>query len=53
MTWNLIEVLILDEADRHGWAWGFIPQVRQIIRQNRGKGDRQTLLFSATWQVTT
>jgi ATP-dependent RNA helicase RhlB len=28
---------------------GFIPQVRQIIRQTPMKGDRQTMLFSATF----
>ncbi len=45
---DLIEVLILDEADRM-LDMGFIPQVRQIIRQTPRKGDRQTLLFSATF----
>ena len=45
---DLIEVLILDEADRM-LDMGFIPQVRQIIRQTPRKGERQTLLFSATF----
>lgn len=45
---DLVEVLILDEADRM-LDMGFIPQVRQIIRQTPPKGDRQTLLFSATF----
>ncbi|WP_150301916.1 ATP-dependent RNA helicase RhlB [Pseudomonas profundi] len=45
---DLVEVLILDEADRM-LDMGFIPQVRQIIRQTPRKGDRQTLLFSATF----
>ena len=48
MHLDLIEVLILDEADRM-LDMGFIPQVRQIIRQTPRKGDRQTLLFSATF----
>ncbi len=45
---DLVEVLILDEADRM-LDMGFIPQVRQIIRQTPRKGERQTLLFSATF----
>ncbi|PBK06114.1 ATP-dependent RNA helicase RhlB [Pseudomonas abyssi] len=45
---DLLEVLVLDEADRM-LDMGFIPQVRQIIRQTPRKGDRQTLLFSATF----
>lgn len=45
---DLVEVLILDEADRM-LDMGFIPQVRQIIRQTPRKEMRQTLLFSATF----
>lgn len=45
---DLVEVLILDEADRM-LDMGFIPQVRQIIRQTPRKEQRQTLLFSATF----
>lgn len=43
-----IEVLVIDEADRM-LDMGFIPQVRQIVRQAPRREDRQTLFFSATF----
>jgi ATP-dependent RNA helicase RhlB len=43
-----IEVLVIDEADRM-LDMGFIPQVRQIVRQAPKREDRQTLFFSATF----
>jgi len=43
-----IEVLVLDEADRM-LDMGFIPDVRRIVRATPPKDERQTLLFSATF----
>lgn len=45
---DLVEVMVIDEADRM-LDMGFIPQVRRIIRMTPRPGDRQTLLFSATF----
>ncbi len=45
---DLVEIMIIDEADRM-LDMGFIPQVRRIIRMTPRPGDRQTLLFSATF----
>jgi ATP-dependent RNA helicase RhlB len=43
-----IDMLILDEADRM-LDMGFIPDVKRIIRHCTPKSERQTLLFSATF----
>ncbi len=43
-----VDLLILDEADRM-LDMGFIPDVKRIIRRCPPKEDRQTLLFSATF----
>ena len=43
-----LEVMVIDEADRM-LDMGFIPQVRQIVRQTPKREDRQTLFFSATF----
>lgn len=45
---GLIEVLVLDEADRM-LDMGFIPQVRRIVRSTPRREQRQTMLFSATF----
>ncbi|MBW0146557.1 DEAD/DEAH box helicase [Marinobacter arenosus] len=43
-----LDILILDEADRM-LDMGFIPDVKRIIRKCTAKEERQTLLFSATF----
>ncbi|MDF1762854.1 MAG: ATP-dependent RNA helicase RhlB [Oleibacter sp.] len=43
-----VEVLVLDEADRM-LDMGFIPDVRRIVRATLPKEERQTLLYSATF----
>jgi ATP-dependent RNA helicase RhlB len=45
---DLVEVLVLDEADRM-LDMGFIPDVKRIIRATPPTTHRQTLLFSATF----
>lgn len=42
-----VEILIIDEADRM-LDMGFIPDVKRIVAQLPRKGERQTMLFSAT-----
>ncbi|BES71088.1 ATP-dependent RNA helicase RhlB [Marinobacter nanhaiticus D15-8W] len=43
-----LDLLIIDEADRM-LDMGFIPDVKRIIRKCTPKDERQTLLFSATF----
>ena len=42
-----VEILIVDEADRM-LDMGFIPDVKRIVSQLPKRGERQTMLFSAT-----
>ena len=42
-----VEILIIDEADRM-LDMGFIPDVKRIVSQLPKRGERQTMLFSAT-----
>ena len=50
LSLSLVEILVLDEADRM-LDMGFIPQVKRIVRATPRKEDRQTLLFSATFSA--
>ena len=45
-----VEILVLDEADRM-LSMGFIPDVKAIVRRTPRKEQRQTQLFSATYNT--
>jgi ATP-dependent RNA helicase RhlE len=47
VSWDALEVLVLDEADRM-MDMGFWPDVRRIIAALPSPDRRQTMLFSAT-----
>lgn len=45
-----VEILVIDEADRM-LDMGFIPTVRRIVRHTPHREERQTMFFSATFNV--
>ena len=42
-----IAILVIDEADRL-FDMGFLPDLRKLLRKMPDRGERQTMLFSAT-----
>lgn len=45
---SCVEYVVLDEADRM-LDQGFVPDVKELVGSCKAKGQRQTMLFSATW----
>ncbi|MFW8601302.1 DEAD/DEAH box helicase [Desulfobacterota bacterium M19] len=44
---SAVKTMVIDEADRM-LDMGFIPDVRRIVNSTPARGERQTLMFSAT-----